>query len=242
MRTTRAMNFRMVSVAFAVLLAASLGGMDARQTTAQTVSIDNDDLGGVVTSSKGPEAGVWVIAETTDLPTKLVKIVVTDDQGRYLVPDLPKANYSVWVRGYGLLDSPKVKTTPGKILNLTAVVAPNPRAAAQYYPAGYWFSLLRPPDKSEFPGTGPQGNGISPKMKSQAQWVRNLKSGGCWACHQLGNKATREFPPGLGPSESSVAAWERRILSGQAGGNMSDGLDQLGRERALSVFADWTDR
>jgi hypothetical protein len=236
------MNFRMVSVAFAVLLAASLGGMDARQTTAQTVSIDNDDLGGVVTSSKGPEAGVWVIAETTDLPTKLVKIVVTDDQGRYLVPDLPKANYSVWVRGYGLLDSPKVKTTPGKILNLTAVVAPNPRAAAQYYPAGYWFSLLRPPDKSEFPGTGPQVNGISPRMKSQAQWLRNLKSGGCWACHQLGNKATREFPPGLGPSESSVAAWERRILSGQAGGNMSDGLDQLGRERALSVFADWTDR
>src|SRR5438067_8164277 len=93
------------------------------------VSIDNDDIGGVVTSSKGTEAGVWVIAETTDLPTKFAKIVVTDDRGRYLLPDLPKANYTVWVRGYGLVDSQKVSVTPGKTLNLTAVVAPDARAA-----------------------------------------------------------------------------------------------------------------
>ena len=72
------------------------------------VAIDNDDVGGVVTGPNGPEAGVWVIAETTDLPTKYAKIVVTDDQGRYLLPDLPTANYNVWVRGYGLVDLPKV--------------------------------------------------------------------------------------------------------------------------------------
>src|SRR5215210_2071537 len=71
------------------------------------IAIDKDDIGGVVTGPSGPEAGVWVIAETGDLPTKYVKIVVTDDRGRYLVPDLPKANYNVWVRGYGLIDSPK---------------------------------------------------------------------------------------------------------------------------------------
>src|SRR6201995_5379182 len=59
-------------------------------------------MGGVVMGPKGPEAGVWVIAETNDLPTKYVKIVVTDDQGRYVIPDLPKATYDVWVRGYGL--------------------------------------------------------------------------------------------------------------------------------------------
>ena len=42
------------------------------------------------------EAGVWVIAETTDLPTKFAKIFVTDDAGRYyLIPDLPKANYKI---------------------------------------------------------------------------------------------------------------------------------------------------
>ena len=75
---------------------------------APAVAIDNDDIGGVVTGPRGPEAGVWVIAETTDLPTRYTKSVVTDDQGRYVIPDLPTANYKVWVRGYGLVDSPKV--------------------------------------------------------------------------------------------------------------------------------------
>src|SRR6266536_2077424 len=179
-----------VLAGFAVLLVASQTRIDAGQAAGDTVRVDADDLGGVVTSTKGPEAGVWVIAETADLPTKFVKIVVTDDRGRYLLPDLPKANYNVWTRGYGLVDSPKVQAAPGKILNLTAVVAPTPRAAAEYYPAGYWFSLLRVPDKNQFPGTGRGGNGISPNIKSQAEWIRNLKSGGCTACHQLGNKAT----------------------------------------------------
>src|SRR5262249_25361416 len=54
------------------------------------VAVVASDLGGVVTSPSGPEAGVWVIAETRDLPTKLVKIVVTDDRGRYVLPELPK--------------------------------------------------------------------------------------------------------------------------------------------------------
>src|SRR6188768_2742062 len=105
------------------------------------VTVDPDDIGGVVTGARGPEAGVWVIAETADLPTRFVRIVVTDDRGRYVIPDLPKAGYDVWVRGYGLVDSPKVKGAPGAALDLRAVAAPNPRAAAAYYPAGYWFSL-----------------------------------------------------------------------------------------------------
>src|SRR5262245_4763387 len=130
------------------------GAQDARAA----VPIDGDDIGGVVTGPNGPEAGVWVIAETTDLPTKFVRIVVTDDQGRYLVPDLPKANYTVWVRGYGLIDSRKVQSGPGNALNLTAVRAPSPVAAAAYYPAAYWLSLIEVPAKSEFPGTGPTGN------------------------------------------------------------------------------------
>ena len=229
-------------IAIAVLLAASLAGLSAGQRANQTIPVDSDDIGGVVTSANGPEAGVWVIAETTDLPTKLNKTVVTDDQGRYLLPDLPRANYSVWVRGYGLLDSPKVQATPGRNLNLTAVVAPNPRAAAEYYPAGYWWSLMRVPDKSEFPGTGPSGNGISPNMESQAEWVRNLKTGGCWACHQLGSKGTREIPSNLGRFDSSVAAWDHRVQVGQAGANMVGGLLQMGREGTLAAFADWTDR
>ena len=107
-----------LSLALGLAVALAMGGREivAGQAGGAAVAIDSDDIGGVVTSAKGPEAGVWVIAETTDLPTKFVKIVVTDDRGRYLVPDLPKANYSVWVRGYGLVDSPKVKATPGKTL------------------------------------------------------------------------------------------------------------------------------
>src|SRR3981189_2650621 len=95
----------------------------------QTVTVGSAEIGGTVVSVAGPEAGVWVIAETTDLPTKFARIVVTDDSGHYLVPDLPKANYKVWVRGYGLVDSAKVDSEPGKTLNLTAVKAPNEAAA-----------------------------------------------------------------------------------------------------------------
>jgi hypothetical protein len=230
-----------VAIAIAVFVLASLTGLRGQVATGP-VAVDNDDIGGVVTGPRGPEAGVWVIAETTDLPTKFNRTVVTDDQGRYLVPDLPKANYNVWVRGYGLVDSPKVQAAPGKSLNLTALVAPNARAAADYYPAAYWYSLARVPDKSEFPGTGPEGNGISPTMKTQADWVRTMKSGGCTTCHQVGTKGTREIPRALGTFDSSVAAWDRRVQSGQAGGQMNNGITNMGRRRALAMFADWTDR
>ena len=225
-----------------LVLAAVLSLTTACGQGQEAVPIDSDDLGGVVTGPSGPEAGVWVIAETTDLPTKLVKIVVTDEEGRYLVPDLPQATYDVWVRGYGLVDSPKEQAMPGSGLNLTAVAAPDPHAAAQYFPAGYWFSLIQPPAKTEFPGTGPSGNGISPDIDNQAQWLRGLKTGSCLTCHQLGNKATREISPELGHFDSTVAAWEQRIQAGQAGGNMLAGIDQIGLGRTVAVLADWTDR
>src|SRR4029434_1703774 len=118
-----------VVAGFALLLSASQARIDAGQTGGDAVRVDNDDIGGVVTGPNGPEAGVWVIAETNDLPTKYAKIVVTDDQGRYVLPDLPKAKYQVWVRGYGLVDSPKVESEPGKQLNLRATPAPNEAAA-----------------------------------------------------------------------------------------------------------------
>src|SRR5215831_8931687 len=226
----------------AVILLVSLRGLKAQQSPGEAISIGRDDIAGVVTSTNGREAGVWVIAETADLPAKFVKIVVTDDRGRYLLPQLPKANYRVWVRGYGLVDSAPTQAAPGRIVNLTAVVAPNPRAAAEYYPAIYWFSLLRVPDKSKFPGTGPKGNGIPENMKTQGQWLHFLKTDSCWSCHQMGDKATREIPKELGRFDSTAAAWARRILSGQAGNNMANGLAQLGPERALPMFADWTDR
>jgi hypothetical protein len=123
MRTKRAAMVGMLSVSFGATLCAAAG-----TAAAQQVRIDADDIGGVVTGANGPEAGVWVIAETRDLPTKYVKIVATDDQGRYVLPDLPaRATYDVWVRGYGLVDSAKVKATPGKALDLNRYRRPTAR-------------------------------------------------------------------------------------------------------------------
>src|SRR5438132_702918 len=226
---TRTWFTQIAVVVFTAIVLTSLAGMHA-QVAPAAVAVDNDDIGGVVMGTKGPEAGVWVIAETRDTPTHMIKIVVTDDQGRYLVPDLPKANYDVWVRGYGLIDSPKVKAAPGKALNLTAVPAPDKKAAVNYYPALYWFSMMQLPPKSDFPGTGPAGNGIAPNIKSQGEWVRNIvATDACTACHQIGGKATREIPKALGSFEDSASAWDRRIQSGQAGGAMSARFTQVGR-------------
>jgi len=205
------------------------------------VQIDKDDIGGVVASTKGPEAGVWVIAETTELPTRFARIVVTDDQGRYVLPDLPKARYDVWVRGYGLVDSKRVKATPGNIVNLRAVIAPDDNAAAQYYPAIHWYSMLKIPDKSEF-----NGKGKIPAKITFNEWLNLMKSNGCVNCHSLGNRSMRTFPKDvphpMGKFASSEEAWFRRIQSGQGGEQMFDlAIKRLGGA-PLHYFADWTDR
>src|SRR5207253_9755287 len=158
----------------------------AQLSAQNTVAIDNDDIGGVVTGASGPEAGVWVIAETRDLPTRYAKMVVTDDQGRYVVPDLPKGKYKVWVRGYGLVDSQKVDAEPGQQLNLRAVPAPNEAAAAQYYPAIYWYSMMKIPDADQF-----GGKSNIPANITQSDWLTVVKNRACVGCHQLGQLSTR---------------------------------------------------
>src|SRR4051794_39681632 len=144
----------------AILSMLSATSVRSQQLEGAPTTADTSSLGGIVRSVNGPEAGVWVIAETTDLPTKLAKIVVTDDQGRYLLPELPKALYDVWVRGYGLVDSQKVRSEPGKALDLEAVVAPTDAAAAEYYPAVYWYSMLKVPEKHEFTGSASERAGM----------------------------------------------------------------------------------
>jgi hypothetical protein len=172
----------------------------------------------------------------------MAKIVVTDDQGRYVLPELPKAKYSVWVRGYGLVDSPKVETEPGKIVNLTAVPAPNEAAAAELYPPVYWLSMAKMPDKSEFPGTGHNGNGINEKLSTQPQFLREFKTDGCFHCHAVGGKATRTIPEALGKFSNGYEAWTRRIQSGQASKDMVETIERFGTERGLRILGDWTDR
>jgi len=231
---TRILSPRIILLGVSAFLAASLFSTSATQMM-------NDVIVGTVTSSAGPEAGVWVIAETTDLPTRYIKEVVTDDQGRYLIPGLPQARYTVWARGYGLVDSPKVEAQPGKRVDLKPTVAPDRKTAAHYYPANYWYALLQVPEENEFPGTAASGNGISSNIKSQAQWIHLIKTDSCESCHQLGNQYTRTIPAmfsNLDPAQ----AWMRRPQSGQAGSAMMGGLSQLGAQRATQQFADWTTR
>src|ERR671923_309109 len=229
-------------ILFSLTLAAAASGLSlmAAPSHAQqpaAVAIDDDDIGGVVRGPNGPEAGVWVIAETTELPTKFAKMVVTDEQGRYVIPDLPTANYSVWVRGYGLVDSPRLRAKPGQQLNLTAVPAPDERAAAHYYPAIYWYAMLKMPSAKDFGGTSDIPKNVTPEI-----WRQRMGNVDCIGCHQLGQESTRTIPAQLGQFNSGAEAWARRIGSGQTGEFMMNRLAvQLGGVPA-KYFGDWIDR
>jgi len=226
-----------VTCAALVALAAGLA-VHAQQRSQGTIT-------GVVQSSQGPEAGVWVIAETKDLPTNFIKIVVTDDRGRFVVPELPPATYNVWVRGYGLVDSKPVAIKPGaNAVSLTATAAKTPQEAAKVYPANYWLSMLEPPAADEFPGTGAQGNGLGTTMLTQNHWINSLKSD-CNFCHQLGNRLTRSVDHILSAKpdlKTHAAAWEWRLGTGVRGNSMYAVLNTQGPERSLKAFADWTER
>jgi hypothetical protein len=223
---------KLVVVSIVAGLASLAAAVAQAQPAAHAPQVRADEIGGVVTSTAGPEAGVWVIAETGDFATRYAKIVVTDDAGRYLIPDLPKARYRVWVRGYGLTDSAKVPAVPGKALNLTAVIAPDAATAAKVYPAAYWYAMLKMPEASELARL-PGGR------NAYLMWMKNM---GCIGCHQLGNLATRTLPASLGKFHSSQAAWLHRISSGQAGSQMlSLAQGPLGGV-PIKYLADWTDR
>jgi hypothetical protein len=232
----RKLLYSTVAAIAITLSAAGVAGPSWAQQAA-AVAIDADDIGGVVTGPKGPEAGVWVIAETTDLPTRLIKSVVTDDQGRYVIPDLPTANYEVWVRGYGLVDSPRLRAKPGQIVNLAAVAAPDERAAAHYYPALYWYTMMKLPPASDFGGSSD-----IPKNITFDTWRMRMNNVDCIGCHQLGQESTRTVPAQFGHFDSGADAWMRRTASGQAGEMMTNRLaGELGGV-PYKYFGDWTDR
>jgi hypothetical protein len=224
----------------AALLALWASGPSAQPGPAMP-AIDADDIGGVVQGPNGPEAGVWVIAETRDLPVRYIKVVVTDDQGRFVVPDLPAgATYEVWVRGYGLADSAKSRQAPGRTLTIAATPARNAAEAAQAYPAAYWYAMMRIPPKSAF--SGPTRDPAFPEtLQSQERWLNQMKNNGCVGCHQMGNLATRAIPAAF-KDMSSHDAWVRRIQSGQAGRDMINQLLNNTGEAGVRQLAEWTDR
>jgi hypothetical protein len=235
---------RALSWAFLAVLVSWLSGCDSRTESesptapaepppsADAVALDSDDIGGAVTSRNGPEAGVWVIAETDAFETRYAKIVVTDDEGRYVIPDLPAGEYSLWVRGYGLADSSKVPASPGQTIDLTAMPAPDAKTAAQAYPAAYWYAMMKLPLDSEL--TKVQGG-----RNAYLMWMKNMA---CVGCHQMGNRATRTLPESLGQFDSSQEAWARRLQSGQAGGFMVGLATGALGGLPIKYLADWTDR
>ena len=236
MRSIIALSLAKAAIAVGLVLGCLPAPVCAQEAGGGVV-IDQDDIGGVVRGPNGPEAGVWVIAETNDLPTRFARIVVTDEAGRYVVPDLPKAKYQVWVRGYGLLDGSKVDAEPGQLLDLTAVSAGTAAEAARVYPAIYWYSMLKIPDASQFGGTS-----AIPEKITQSEWLAVVKNRACVGCHQLGQLATRTLPPSLGAFPSMEEAWMRRVQSGQAAPLMINPLAGYLGGAPFKYFADWTDR
>jgi hypothetical protein len=237
MKTRRTVSSSLIAFALSATAIFAPAAFAAPQRYVASVRIASADIGGVVAGPKGPEAGVWVIAETTELPTKFARIVVTDERGRYLIPDLPAANYSVWVRGYGLVDSPRLRAKPGQMLNHTAVPAPNAAAAAHYYPAIYWYAMMKIPPPSEF-----GGKSAIPEKMTQVDWLKQMNNIGCIGCHQLGQESTRTIPAQFGSFDSGRTAWMRRIQSGQSGEQMILQLAERFGGVPFHYLGDWTDR
>ena len=230
-----------IAVALGVAAVASAGLIAVLQAQSPTPRAPQGFISGTVESSKGREAGVWVIAETKETPTPFTKIVVTADDGRFVLPELPNVTFNVWVRGYGLTDSKPVPAKPGQTVNLKATIASSPAEAAKIYPANYWYSLLEVPSPSEFPGKGIDVNGLPATFQTQAQFVDQLKQG-CQLCHQLGNQLTRSLDHMRSLNfKTSLEAWDHRVKTGQRGSEMDSMMRRLG-PRALKMYADWTDK
>ena len=224
------------AIGIAVLAAAPFSRLSAQQPSSPPgVTVGQNDLGGIVSGAGGPEAGVWVIAETTDLPTKFAKIVVTDDQGRYLMPDLPKANYSVWVRGYGLVDSPKVAgRRRAASLNLTPWPRRARRRPRNTIPPIYWYSMLNVPAKSEFPHGEDQepGRVAQHRQDRRLQVVPRARHAG-HADDLAGARRSSRPPPTHGRAACSPGSAQMFMIRD---------ITRLDTPRALALFADWTDR
>jgi streptogramin lyase len=230
-------------LAVGILAGASSAACSRQRPAASAeVQIDATSIGGVVVNGGKAEAGVWVVAETDSLPTHFTRIVVTDDQGRFVVPDLPSGSYSVWVRGYGLRDSDVVTSAPGQRLTLQSRTAATPQEAAKIYPANYWLSLWTPPKAEELPllddeshvAAGGQGadeeSGVGARAyPSRHHWVGHAKLA-CMLCHQLGQEITRIWTR----PEDWDALWERAGMVGSA--------KSLGRNALKKSLADWATR
>lgn len=186
-----------------------------------------DFIRGKVHVQHGDPGGVWVIAQTEELGTPFAKIVVTDDKGNFLLPDLPDANYQVWVRGYGLVDSQPVEARPSnKNVNLRAQVASTPQEAAKIYPPAYWYGLLDLPTDADVEALAPAS------IQNAAHWQNRTKLG-CQLCHTMGDHHTR------GHDRIHPQQWDSLL---NLAGTMSGIANGMGRDLVIDVHTDWATR
>jgi streptogramin lyase len=193
-----------VLAAIAMLTVVAMGSRGSAKAT-------TDYIQGQVTGPGGPEAGVWVIAQTNSLGTPFRKIVVTDDDGRFVIPQLTPATYKVWVRGYGLRDTEKVSASPGTDSLTIRAQRAGRVEAAEFYPASYWLSMMAPP------GDVPDTDAFFSSVKL-----------GCELCHQLGSKATRT----LTRAQLDHGWMKASTMNGTA--------DGFGRDRMLDMVSAWS--
>src|SRR5437773_1426456 len=136
------------------------------------------------------------------------------------MPEIMRRGWTTITLGVGALVASLVMVTSGQQPNAGAPAIDNDDIGgvvtgargpeARYYPAQYWYALMQMPPKSDFPGTGEQGNGISPNIHAQGEWIRNIvNTDGCTGCHQMGGEATRTIPKMFRDgAPDSKAAWD----------------------------------
>ena len=210
-----------VSLARGLTLAVGVawtGILVAQAQQPAAVAVDADDIGGVVTGAKGPEAGVWVIAETGTADS-----IREDRRHRRSrpVPDPGPAEGELRRLG------PRLR--PRRFREGQGHARPHPgldresRAEPARRRAVLPRRLLGVDDQlprhERVPRQGRQRrrrDGHEPgSVRLPREVGRHL--GSCFTCHQFGDKATRETPKSLGTFANSHDAWLRRIQSGQVG-------------------------
>ena len=153
------------------------------------------------------------------------RIVVTDDRGRYLVPDLPKATYDVWVRGYGLVDSPHVRTGVGRHAQPDRGGGAGCACRRSVLSGGLLVLAAARPGEARVPRDRRQRHRAG--HEEPGRLAQKLEVGRVLGVSRAGDEGHAR-DPGRVRTMPSTDAWQRRILSGQAGANMMTGMTQLG--------------
>ena len=191
-------------------------------------------------STDGPEAGVWVIAETDELEDG----VPQDRRHRRRTGSTccrscrtrPSRSGSA---ATGWSTPEPVAARPDQELDLTAVVAASPQEAAQVYPLHLLAVAHQPARRARVPGHRSRGQRHQPADGQPGRVDQQPE--GLQRCHQVGNKRTREIPD-LDDFDSARSAWADRVQRGQRGSLMNSFVTRFGPDAGLDMLVDWTDR